>query len=252
LGSSRDGKTYAGTSLHAPATEENAEALRKLRRAGFSHFFLDDDFRLARGPGEIGGCFCAEHCTQFLRRTGLPDGRWPELLDDLRSRRLTPLLRQWVDFACDDLAASFRAQQQAADGRLGLMVMYLGAEKAGIRLADYRGVPLRVGELMFDDQSFSPLKGKTDELFSVLFHRRFAAPESAASWPGTGCAVLLSTTGERPAVTPGRTVRSVCSWPQAFPPRYRNGPRGRARPFCRMPTLPPLPRASWSPEGLGS
>jgi len=64
---------------------------------------------------------------------------------------------------------------------LGIMAMYLGADKAGIRLADYRGVPLRVGELMFDDQAFSPVKGKTDDLFSVLFHRRLAAPESAWS-----------------------------------------------------------------------
>ena len=181
LGSSCDGKTYAGTSLHAPATEENAEALRKLRRAGFSHFFLDDDFRLARGPGEIGGCFCEEHRSRFLRHTGLPSRRWPELLDDVRSRRFTALVRQWVDFTCDDLTGSFRAQQKAAGGDLGIMVMHLGAEKAGIRLADYRRVPVRVGELMFDDRAFSPVKGKTDELFSVLFHRRFAAPESAWS-----------------------------------------------------------------------
>ncbi len=180
-GSSPEGKTYAGTSLHAPATEENAAALRTLRRAGFSHFFLDDDFRLARGPGEIGGCFCDEHRARFLRRTGLPDCRWPELLDDVRSRRFTGLLRQWSEFTCDDLTGSFRAQQKAADGNLGIMVMYLGAEKAGIRLTDYRRVPLRVGELMFDDRAFRPVKGKTDELFSVLFHRRFAAPESAWS-----------------------------------------------------------------------
>jgi hypothetical protein len=103
------------------------------------------------------------------------------LLEDVRSRRFTPLLRQWVEFTCDDLTGSFRAQQEAAGGALGIMVMYLGAEKAGIRLDDYRHLPMRVGELMFDDRSFSPLKGKTDELFSVLFHRRFVAPESAYS-----------------------------------------------------------------------
>ncbi len=51
LGSNRDGRSYAGTSLHAPATAENVEALRRLRQAGFSQFFVDDDFRLARGPG---------------------------------------------------------------------------------------------------------------------------------------------------------------------------------------------------------
>jgi hypothetical protein len=67
------------------------------------------------------------------------------------------------------------------------MVMYLGSEKAGIRLTDYRDVPFRVGELMFDDRSFAPVKGKTNELFSCLFHRRFASPERAYSettaWP---------------------------------------------------------------------
>jgi hypothetical protein len=34
---------------------------------------------------------------------------------------------------------------------------------------------------MFEDDSFGPLKGKTDELFSALFHRRFATPELAYS-----------------------------------------------------------------------
>ena len=59
--------------------------------------------------------------------------------------------------------------------------MYLGAEKAGIDLEKYKNAPFRVGELMFDDKSFSRIKGKTDELFSVLFHRRFALPELAYS-----------------------------------------------------------------------
>jgi hypothetical protein len=34
---------------------------------------------------------------------------------------------------------------------------------------------------MFDDGSFGTPKGKTDELFSALFHRRFVAPERAFS-----------------------------------------------------------------------
>ena len=87
----------------------------------------------------------------------------------------------WVDGNCDQLTASFRAQQRAFDGSFGNMIMYLGAEKAGIRLRDYRRVPVRVGELMFDDASFGRVKGKTDELFSVLFHRRFVAPDRAYS-----------------------------------------------------------------------
>ena len=176
-----DGREFSGTSLHPPATGENCTALRHLRAFGFRQCFLDDDFRLARSPGEIGGCFCADHRARFLRAGGYPPRRWDELLDDVSSRRLTPLLRAWLDFTCDDLTASFRSQRRAFRGDLGIMAMYLGAEKAGIRLRDYRSVPFRVGELMFDDGSFGSPKGKTDELFSALFHRRFAEPERAFS-----------------------------------------------------------------------
>lgn len=176
-----DGRRFAGTSLHSPATEENARALAELRRHGFDAAFVDDDFRLARGPGEIGGCFCPGHRERFLRRAGLSHERWPELLADTAARRLSPLLRSWIDFTCDELSDSFRAQARAFRGEFGVMAMYLGAEKAGIRLRDYRDALFRVGELMFDDRSFGSVKGKTDELFSVLFHRRFAAAERAYS-----------------------------------------------------------------------
>mgnify|MGYP001210295543 FL=1 len=177
-----DGSSYAGTSLHPPATHENTAALKVLREAGFSRFFLDDDFRLAPAPGQIGGCFCPEHRIEFLQRGGYGDAKWEELLADVRERRLTPLLRNWIEFQCDALTQSFREQQKAVgEGRLGIMVMYLGAEKAGIRLSDYQDVPFRVGELMFEDASFGRVKGKTDELFSALMHRRFAKPELAFS-----------------------------------------------------------------------
>ena len=182
LGVRPDGSTYAGTSLHHPATEENVAAVRRLQAAGATRVFLDDDFRLAQGPGVIGGCFCEEHKAEFLRRTGFPETRWRDLLDAVARREPTPILRAWVDFTCDQLTACFRAQQAAAPAvQLGNMIMYLGAEKAGLRLADYRDVPFRVGEMMFDDASFNPVKGKTNELYSALFHRRFARPELAYS-----------------------------------------------------------------------
>ena len=65
--------------------------------------------------------------------------------------------------------------------QIGIMVMYLGAEKAGIDLEKYKNVPFRIGELMFSDDSFGKVKGKTDELFGALFHRRFVSPELAYS-----------------------------------------------------------------------
>jgi len=45
---------------------------------------------------------------------------------------LTPVLRAWIDFTCDELTACFHAQQQAAPSlQLGNMVMFMGAEKSG-------------------------------------------------------------------------------------------------------------------------
>lgn len=182
LGVRPDATTFAGTSLHPPATEENADALKKLQAAGVRRVFLDDDFRLARSPGSIGGCFCDAHKRDFLAKHGYDERQWSELIDAVNKRALTPMLRAWTDFTCDQLTTSFRAQQAATpDIELGNMVMYLGAEKAGIRLRDYANAPIRVGELMFDDKSFAPIKGKTDELFSSLFHRRYASPERAYS-----------------------------------------------------------------------
>jgi hypothetical protein len=76
----------------------------------------------------------------------------------------------------------FAALQKATPQmEIGIMVMYFGAEKAGIALDKYRNVPFRVGEMMFRDKDFGKVKGKTDELFSALFHKRFITPEMAYS-----------------------------------------------------------------------
>ncbi|MCC7341819.1 MAG: hypothetical protein IT170_12105 [Bryobacterales bacterium] len=177
-----DGSRHWGTSLHAPATAENTAALARLDGMGFRTLFLDDDFRLAVSPGSIGGCFCEDHWRRFLRMHGYGAGVREQLAGDIQARVLSPQLRAWVEFHCSELTACFRALQRARKGiTVGNMVMYLGAEKAGIRLGDYRGVPLRVGELMFSDREFDRVKGKTDELFSALFHRRFTTPELAYS-----------------------------------------------------------------------
>lgn len=177
-----DGKLQWGTSLHPPATAENVDAIRRIAAIGVRSAFLDDDFRLAQGPGVIGGCYCDAHTAEFRQRHGYAASAREDLLDAVRARRFNALVRNWVDYTCGQLSECFRAMQKGApDLDLGIMVMYLGAEKAGIRLDDYRAAPFRVGELMFDDRSFGQVKGKTDELFSSLFHRRFTSPERAYS-----------------------------------------------------------------------
>lgn len=178
-----NGSTYAGTACHPAVVQENLTTLERLRRVPFRRCFLDDDFRLAQTPFNIGGCFCPQHKDAFLKQHGYSEAQWAELVEAVNTRTVTPVLRAWLSFIGDELTGLFRQLRRAVapDMAVGIMVMYLGSEKAGIRLPDYRDVPFRVGESMFDDDAFAPPKGKTDELFSVLFHRRFARPELAFS-----------------------------------------------------------------------
>ncbi len=177
-----DGQFYSGTSIHPPAVKENVEAMKKIQQAGFDAVFLDDDFRIAKYPGIIGGCFCNDCRNNFLKKYGYSASQWEILTDSVQKRNPSDILRSWIDFWDDRLYSMFTAMQQAAPKiNLGLMIMYFGSEKAGFFLDRYKNVPFRVGELMFSDQGFNPIKGKTDELFSSLFHRRFAKAELAYS-----------------------------------------------------------------------
>jgi hypothetical protein len=126
----------------------------------------------------------AQDCTwRVVRFERMTTRHWDDAVADVDAvANCVGILREWGEFQCDRLTACFLAQKRIApEVQLGTMVMYMGSEKAGIRLTDYRDVPFRVGEVMFNDRSFAPVKGKTDELFSCLFHRRFARPELAFS-----------------------------------------------------------------------
>ncbi|MDD3470192.1 MAG: hypothetical protein PHE53_09485 [Thermoguttaceae bacterium] len=173
-----DGRKGWGISCHAPADQDCAAMNRFLAdRFGCCDHFLDDDFRFADSPNEIGGCVCPECRVAFLQATGIPESRWDELIIGLRQNEDTPLVRLWVDYQCDQLSAIFRRIRDATPQMdLGIMVMGMGSERAGIRLDDYRDCLFRVGEWMFNDQQYDPIKNKTIELFSVLLHRRFASP----------------------------------------------------------------------------
>ncbi len=83
------GKKFAGTSLHPPATEENAKAMEILKGISIEKVFLDDDFRLAQSPGTIGGCFCDEHKKLFLDKYGYKESDWIDLNESYKSEVLT-------------------------------------------------------------------------------------------------------------------------------------------------------------------
>jgi len=188
-----DGTLYSGTSIHEPVTRDNVAASKRLAAAGFDKLFLDDDFRLARSPGQIGGCFCDDCKKDFLSKYGFGESDWNELLNAVKERKPVKVLRSWTEYNCDKEYDMFKAMQDATPGmQTGIMVMYLGSEKAGIALDKYRNSLFRVGEEHFNDQSFGSVKGKTDELFSSLFHMRFAQPELAFSETTSYPAAALS------------------------------------------------------------
>lgn len=173
-----DGHQIFGVSCHAPADQACIDSNRFIQeKIGPNEHFIDDDFRCADTPNEIGGCVCPECREAFMKGTGTNDAAWDELIESLKKNDDTPLVRLWVDWQCDLLTDLFRRTEAAApEVDLGIMVMGMGSERAGIRLEDYRGKLFRVGEWMFSDQQYDPLKNKTIEMFSVLFHRRFTEP----------------------------------------------------------------------------
>ncbi|NOR74250.1 MAG: hypothetical protein GQ525_03720, partial [Draconibacterium sp.] len=177
-----DGSLYSGTSIHSPIVEDNIEAHKQLADEGFDILFLDDDFRLGKFPGKIGGCFCDDCKNDFLQKYDYNSADWKVLLESVEKRNPTKVLRSWVENICDKEYNMFVALQKATPQmEVGIMVMYFGAEKSGIDLSKYQDVPFRVGEMMFGDGDFGRVKGKTDELFSALFHMRFVKPELAYS-----------------------------------------------------------------------
>ncbi len=177
-----DGSLYSGTSIHPSIVEDNIEAHKQLADEGFDVLFLDDDFRLGKFPGKIGGCFCDDCKKEFLEKYDYNSNDWKVLIESVEKRNPTKVLRSWIENICDTEYNMFAALQKATPQmQVGIMVMYFGAEKSGIALDKYRDVPFRVGEMMFGDNDFGRVKGKTDELFSALFHMRFIKPELAYS-----------------------------------------------------------------------
>ncbi len=101
-----DGHKYSGTSLHSVISEENVSVIQKIGKSGFTKLFLDDDFRLARTPGIIGGCFCDDHQKEFLDKYGYDEKEWKALKQNIRNRQLDSTLRSWIEFNCDILSRS--------------------------------------------------------------------------------------------------------------------------------------------------
>ncbi len=178
-----NGSSGWGVSVHEGCAEDCVKSVRRIADTyGSCDVFLDDDFRFAVQPENVGGCVCAECRADFMKKSGFSDSRWDALIADLRAGRDTKDIRQWLDYFCDRMTKTFRDTQAASpEVDLGIMIMGMGSEKAGIRLDDYKDALVRVGEWMFNDATYNLTKNKTIELFSSLLHRRFVPAGRAFS-----------------------------------------------------------------------
>ena len=178
-----DGSSGWGVSVHEGCAEDCVKSVRHIAdKYGPCDVFLDDDYRFAVQPENVGGCVCAECKADFMKKAGFSESRWDALIADLRAGNDAKDARLWLDYFCDRMTQTFRATQAASpEVDLGIMIMGMGSEKAGIRLDDYREALVRVGEWMFTNAQYDSTKNKTIELFSSLLHRRFVPPGRAFS-----------------------------------------------------------------------
>lgn len=167
---------YCGA-IDASLIEDNAQAARNLKEAGFNEVFLDDDLRAANYGPEIEGCFCEVCIAEFNRIYNRQATR--ELLRDATTdKRDADLMLDWAAFQCDKVTDVVKATD--IDGvRPGIMVMHYGDERHGIDVPSIRErIPntiFRVGELHFHDGTFGNPNGKAQEMMGIVYHLNFMA-----------------------------------------------------------------------------
>ncbi len=177
--------------LNDASWKDNLDSLHEAHEMGFREVFMDDDLRLSVGPGVIGGCFCPDCLTRYKSTTGATDAEVDEIRRQVKGRIRGEALMRWLKFHGDRLTAFLNACDSIApDLSVGIMVMYMGWEQAGIQLDALRHRLFRVGEGHFDDNSFGSVRGKLTEVASAMFHMCYADPRLAYSestaFPPTG------------------------------------------------------------------
>jgi len=177
--------------LNDASWKDNLASLREAHEMGFREVFMDDDLRLSVGPGVIGGCFCPDCLTRYKAITRATDAEIVEIRRQVKGRIRGEALMRWLKFHGDRLTAFLNeCNAIAPDLSVGIMVMYMGWEQAGIQLDALRHRLFRVGEGHFDDNSFGSVHGKLTEVASAMFHMCYADPRlvysESTAFPPTG------------------------------------------------------------------
>ncbi|MDI4647354.1 hypothetical protein [Cohnella hashimotonis] len=155
--------------------EDNGKAASLLREAGFKEVFLDDDLRVGNFNEFIEGCYCDACLSEF---NGLYDrSETRESLMAQLTKKINPeLAKDWVAFQCDKITAVMEATDREGV-QAGIMVMHFGDERHGIDIPAIRDrIPdalFRVGELQFNDGSFTKPYAKAEEMLGIAYHLNF-------------------------------------------------------------------------------
>lgn len=163
---------YFSACINDVMTRDNREAARSYAQMGFQRHFFDDDLRLGNWGDQIRGCFCKDCILRFNEITGAGADR--EMLRKACDAGENELGRMWMDYNCKKLAGFMSATRM--DGmQSGVMLMHNADERHGISIPMIKkAVPdcmFRVGEMFFDDESFSNPDNRQALIVSVKKHR---------------------------------------------------------------------------------
>lgn len=153
--------------------------VEKLKELGFDKMIWDDDLRQGNHEGDVQGCFCDSCLAEFSCLLGEKITREmlrPVLREDaagLTAEQLY-LREKWMDFTCDRITR-FMRETTVPGVQNGIMIMHNGDRRHGLDIAAIqKAVPdciFRVGELMFDDESFEVPENRRSLVRSILRHK---------------------------------------------------------------------------------
>ncbi|GGD52397.1 hypothetical protein [Paenibacillus nasutitermitis] len=163
--------------------EDNGQAAKRLYEAGFHEVFLDDDLRVGNFNALIEGCYCDVCISEFNEIYKHQETR-ASLMRQITEKLSTELMKDWVAFQCEKITAVIKATN--IEGvQPGIMVMHFGDERHGIDIPTIRNqIPdtlFRVGELQFNDASFTKPYAKAEEMLGIAYHLNFMDKQFAYS-----------------------------------------------------------------------
>lgn len=156
-------------------TRHNHAAAKEYAQMGFTRHFYDDDLRLGNWGKRVEGCFCDRCITRFNREQGLSLTREQLVMACDGAIGMEEIQEAWIQYNCDKLTEFMRSVQVPGMTE-GIMVMHNGDRRHGISIPDIRdavpGCMFRVGELHFDDASYTAPGGQESLSASVREHMR--------------------------------------------------------------------------------